>query len=57
MGHPNDDAVMTVALIGLGTIGIEVARGLDRGIPGLRLIAAADQDLNSARSFSAASHP
>ena len=40
----------TVALVGLGAIGIEVAQRLDRGIPGLRLIAATDQDLNSARS-------
>ena len=50
MDYPDEDAVLTVALVGLGAIGTEVARGLDRGISGLRLIAAADQDVNTARS-------
>jgi aspartate dehydrogenase len=47
--HPSEDAVTTVALVGLGAIGFQVAHRLDRGIPGLQLIAVAARDLNSAR--------
>jgi len=45
--------VMTVAIIGLGAIGLEVARGLDRGIPGLKLIAATANNLHEARAKTA----
>jgi aspartate dehydrogenase len=36
--------VMTVAIGGLGAIGLDVARALDRGIPGLSLIAVSARD-------------
>ena len=35
---------LTVAIGGLGAIGLDVARALDRGIPGLRLVAVAARD-------------
>lgn len=35
---------LTVAIGGLGAIGLELARALDRGIPGLRLVAVSAQD-------------
>ena len=38
----------TVAIVGLGSIGLEVAKGLDNGIPGLELIAVTDRDLDRA---------
>ena len=42
----NGDApmVMTVAIGGLGAIGLAVARALDRGVPGLRLVAVSAKD-------------
>jgi len=43
----------TVAICGLGAIGMEVARGLDRGIDGLRLIAVAARDQDSAHARAA----
>ena len=36
--------VMTVAIGGLGAIGLAVARALDRGVPGLRLVAVSAKD-------------
>ncbi|MBV8526573.1 MAG: hypothetical protein JOY71_31425, partial [Acetobacteraceae bacterium] len=39
----------TVAIAGLGAIGLPVARALDAGIPGMRLIAVAARDQVSAR--------
>jgi aspartate dehydrogenase len=45
--------VMSVAVIGLGAIGLEVARGLDRGIPGLKLITATANNLDDARAKTA----
>ena len=36
--------MLTVAIAGLGAIGLDVARALDRGIPGLKLIAVAARD-------------
>ncbi len=41
-------AERTVAIAGLGAIGLEVARALDRGVDGLRLILAADRDAERA---------
>jgi aspartate dehydrogenase len=38
----------TVAVVGLGAIGLAVAKGLDKGIPGLDLIAVTDRDLDRA---------
>jgi aspartate dehydrogenase len=38
----------TVAIVGLGAIGLAVAKGLDKGIPGLELIAVTDRDLDRA---------
>lgn len=40
---------LTVGVAGLGAIGLEVARALDRGIPGLRLVAVAVRDPEKAR--------
>jgi aspartate dehydrogenase len=40
----------TVALAGLGAIGLPLARALDRGIPGLRLISVATRDVARARA-------
>jgi aspartate dehydrogenase len=40
----------SVALAGLGAIGLEVARRLDRGVEGLRLVCAADRDPVRART-------
>ena len=46
-GCANDP--LTVGIAGLGAIGLEVARALDRGIPGLRLGAVAVRDPETAR--------
>src|SRR5690348_6111893 len=43
----------TVAIVGLGSIGFEVVKALDRGIAGLKLIAVADCNLESARAKTA----
>jgi aspartate dehydrogenase len=40
---------LTVAIAGLGAIGLEVARALDHGIPGLRLVSVAARDADMAR--------
>jgi aspartate dehydrogenase len=40
----------TVSIAGLGAIGLEVARGLDRGIPGLALTAVTARDMDAARA-------
>lgn len=39
----------TVGIVGLGAIGMEVARALDRGVPGLKLAAVAVRDAAKAR--------
>ena len=39
----------TVAIAGLGAIGLPLARALDAGVPGLRLVAVAAGDLARAR--------
>jgi aspartate dehydrogenase len=41
---------LTVAIGGLGAIGLEVARALDRGVDGLRLIAVSARDPEKARA-------
>lgn len=41
---------LTVAIGGLGAIGLALARALDRGVPGLRLIAVAARDQDKARA-------
>ncbi|MGQ0675754.1 MAG: aspartate dehydrogenase [Rhodospirillales bacterium] len=41
---------LTVAVAGFGAIGKTVARKLDRGIPGLRLVAVSARDLGKARA-------
>ena len=43
-------AVLTVAIGGLGAIGLPLARALDAGVDGLRLIAVAARDLDRARA-------
>ena len=40
----------TVAIAGLGAIGLPVARALDEGLPGLRLIGVASRDPVKARA-------
>lgn len=40
--------VLSVAIGGLGAVGLQVARALDRGIEGLRLVAVSARDKNSA---------
>lgn len=40
----------TVGIAGLGTIGLELARALDRGVPGFRLRAVASRDAEKARA-------
>jgi aspartate dehydrogenase len=42
--------VTTIAIAGLGAIGFAVARRLDEGMPGLRLIAATARDVAAARA-------
>lgn len=42
-------ASLTVAIAGFGAIGKTVARTLDRGIPGLKLVAVSARDLDKAR--------
>jgi aspartate dehydrogenase len=42
--------VMTVAIGGLGAIGLDLARALDRGVDGLRLVAASARDRDKARA-------
>jgi aspartate dehydrogenase len=42
--------VLRVAIAGFGAIGKTVARKLDRGIPGLKLVAVAARDLDKARA-------
>ena len=41
---------LTVAIGGLGAIGLDLARALDRGVDGLRLIAASARDRDKARA-------
>jgi aspartate dehydrogenase len=41
---------LTVAIGGLGAIGLALARALDRGVPGLRLIAVSARDQGKARA-------
>ena len=43
----------TVAIAGLGAIGLEVAGMLDRGVPGIRLVAVASRDAAKARAATA----
>ena len=49
-------SMKTVAIAGLGAIGLPLARALDTGVPGLRLIAVAAGDLPRARDRVAAFH-
>lgn len=41
---------LTVAIGGLGAIGLDLARALDRGVPGLRLVAVSARDKDRARA-------
>ena len=41
--------MLTIAIAGLGAIGLPVARRLDAGIPGLKLVAVSARDQNAAR--------
>ena len=41
---------LTVAIGGLGAIGLDLARALDRGVPGLRLVAVSARDQARARA-------
>ena len=47
-GAPEAGAPLTVAIGGLGAIGLEVARALDSGIPGLELVAVSARDRDKA---------
>jgi aspartate dehydrogenase len=48
---------LSVAIGGLGAIGLDVARALDRGVPGLRLVAVAARDrAKAAASLAAFAH-
>ena len=40
----------TVGIVGLGAIGLELARALDKGVPGLKLTAVAVRDAEKARA-------
>ena len=50
---PRQDAAprRTVAIAGLGAVGLTVARSLDAGIPGLRLVAVSARNVDRARSI------
>ena len=41
--------MLTIAIAGLGAIGLPVARRLDAGVPGLKLVAVSARDQNAAR--------
>jgi aspartate dehydrogenase len=52
---PSAHSPLTVAVAGLGAIGLTVARRLDQGaVPGIRLVAAAARDADKARLITAA---
>src|SRR5580704_1161469 len=50
LGNGEASMTKTVALAGLGAIGLPLARALDRGMEGLKLIAVSARDLVKARA-------
>ncbi len=58
MGAPRAGSALKVAVGGLGTIGLPVARALDSGIPGLELAAVSARDRDKAeRNLAAFGRP